>query len=111
MLTGASVMRHFIRESDAGQQNRPLSDLSSTVKNRPDSVTHAGLIRRLFFGHCSRWHPDAPTTGMESSPAIGAGIIPSGSFLATRLRALDPFRTVSVAGSGHSDFHLVVLCS
>jgi len=32
--------------------------------------------------------------GMESSPAIGAGIIPNGSFLATRLRALETKETV-----------------
>jgi hypothetical protein len=40
-----------------------------------------------MFGHCCRWHLDEPTAGMESSPVIGEGIIPNGSFLEMRLRA------------------------
>ncbi len=51
--------------------------------------------RVLLFGHSCRWHPDGPTTGMESSPAIGAGIITNGGFLETRLRALETVIRVS----------------
>lgn len=47
-----------------------------------------------LVGHCRRWHPEAPMTCMKSSPAIGAGFIPNVRFLATRLRAFDPFQPV-----------------
>ena len=40
---------------------------------------------------------------MESSPAIGAGIIPNGSFLEMRLRALDTYGTFAFTESGYSN--------
>jgi hypothetical protein len=33
-----------------------------------------------ILGHDGRWHPGVPTAVMESSPAIGAGIIPKATF-------------------------------
>lgn len=65
-----------------------------SVSFQPVRVTYAGLIKRLLVGHCSRWHPDAPMAGIESSPAIDEEIIPNGSLLATRLRGLDQKRTL-----------------
>ena len=63
----------------------PLSIISSkTLHNR----------ELCIIGHCCRWHPDGLTAGMESSPVIGAGVIPTGSFLKTRLGTLCPFETV-----------------
>lgn len=58
---------------------------------------------RLMFGHCCRWRSDAPAAGMESSPAIGDGIIPNGRFPATRLRALHRPHDINMSAilSGH----------
>ena len=47
-------------------------------------------LARPLLPVASRW----ATSGVESSPVIGAGIIPNGRFLETRLRALNPILPV-----------------